>query len=681
MAKNELRYLGRVFTVLGEGTVHLAVSLLGDTLEPDTLDVVVEATGADAMALTAFALDDPVELVHRGERLLLCYIQSVTRTGPKTYRVYATSGVGLLIRRPHRGGIYTGQTVDQVLPGIFGSIPYRCKTGLGRRQLYGWLPYCKPQDSSARDNLASILYTIGGTVRADRNGVLMIVPLWDGYSSALGLDKLGDSASAAMDGQVTGISVTEHQYLESKETVDLYEGATADGYEVVFDEPVHHLEATGFAILESGANYAILGAGYGTLVGHKYTHITLAVTRDLSPGRTENIVAVEDKYLVSPMASSAVADRLANYHSHKETISAPAVYLDELPGNRVYTAHPYDKVALGACLTTADITLSVHLAAQMDMLAGYVPLADDEYYDTVELITQDGVWTPPPGTTSVTAVLVGGGGGGDGGGYGTDGQRGSGSGPGTGGLAGKAGAAGKIYRLAIEIKAGDTFAVHLGAAGVGGKGGVNGYSGAATAAPTAGTAGGDTTFGVYSSASGSATESGWLDQVSGQRFGRPGADGADGADGGKSGNKGGDVTWAGTTYTGGNAGVSGSSGGGGGGGGAAAGKNGWPGAKPVGSTYDGGQGGYGANAALDGAGGLSYGDAGSGGHGGGGGGQGGTGKISGLGGHGGDGTKGGDGKPGCVLLYYRQPRQTVSGWGVTKNNQWRLDKYGRRCIV
>ena len=141
MAKSELRYLGRVYTVLGEGTVHLAVSLLGDTLEPDTLDVVVEATGADAMALTAFALDDPVELVHRGERLLLCYIQSVIRTGPKTYRVYATSGVGLLIRRPHRGGIYTGQTVDQVLPGIFGSIPYRCKTGLRRRQLYGWLPY------------------------------------------------------------------------------------------------------------------------------------------------------------------------------------------------------------------------------------------------------------------------------------------------------------------------------------------------------------------------------------------------------------------------------------------------------------------------------------------------------------------------------------------------------------
>ena len=403
--------------------------------------------------------------------------------------------------------------------------------------------------------------------------------------------------------------------------------------------------------------------------------------RDLSPGRTENIVAVEDKYLVSPMASSAVADRLANYHSHKETISAPAVYLDELPGNRVYAAHPYDKVDLGACLTTADITLSVHLAAQMDLLAGYVPLVDDEYYDTVELITQDGVWTPPPGTTSVTAVLVGGGGGGDGGGYGTDGQRGSGSGPGTGGLAGKAGAAGKIYRLAIEIKAGDTFAVHLGAAGVGGKGGVNGYSGAATAAPTAGTAGGDTTFGVYSSASGSATESGWLDQVSGQRFGRPGADGADGADGGKSGKKGGDVTWAGTTYTGGNAGVSGSSGGGGGGGGAAAGKNGWPGAKPVGNTYDGGQGGYGANAALDGADGLSYGDAGSGGHGGGGGGQGGTGKISGLGGHGGDGTKGGNGKPGCVLLYYRKPKQTVSGWGVTSKGQWRLDKYGRRCIV
>lgn len=671
MAKNELRYLGRVYTVLGEGTVHLAVSLLGDTLEPDTLDVVVEATGADAMALTAFALDDPVELVHRGERLLLCYIQSVTRTGPKTYRVYATSGVGLLIRRPHRGGIYTGQTVDQVLPGIFGSIPYRCKTGLGRRQLYGWLPYCKPQDSSARDNLASILYTIGGTVRADRNGALMIVPLWDGYSSDLGLDKLGDSASAAMDGQVTGISVTEHQYLESSETVDLYEGATADGYEVVFDEPVHHLEATGFAILESGANYAILGAGYGTLVGHKYTHITLAVTRDLSPGRTENIVAVEDKYLVSPMASSAVADRLANYHSHKEIISAPAVYLDELPGNRLYTTHPYDKVDLGACLTTADITLSVHLAAQMDMLAGYVPLADDDYYDMVELIDTATTWTAQA-DGEITIVLIGGGGGGDGGGAGQDNARGSGTWRGAGGLGGLAGAAGKIYRTKLAVTAGQSFAVRPGAAGVGGAPGTtDGAEGAK------GTPGGESTFGPLSSASGATSEVGWLNQTNGQVYARPGTDGLKGGDGGKSGVKGEDIEWEGKTYYG------GSSKGGifGGGGGAAVAQNGGRGHDAYGDTYDGGQGGNGAIANVVGPDGQNYGDAGSGGHGGGGGGQGGKGTISGLGGPGGAGTKGGDGKPGCVLLYYRKPKQTVSGWGVTRNNQWRLDKYGRRCIV
>lgn len=671
MAKNELRYLGRVYTVLGEGTVHLAVSLLGDTLEPDTLDVVVEATGADAMALMAFALDDPVELVHRGERLLLCYIQSVTRTGPKTYRVYATSGVGLLIRRPHRGGIYTGQTVDDVLPGIFGSIPYRCKTGLGRRQLYGWLPYCKSQDSSARDNLASILYTIGGTVRADRNGALMIVPLWDGYSSALGRNKLANSAAAAMDGQVTGISVTEHQYLESEETVDLYEGATADGYEVVFDEPVHHLEATGFAILESGANYAILGAGYGTLVGHKYTHITLAVTRDLSPGRTENIVAVEDKYLVSPMASSAVADRLANYHSHKETISAPAVYLDELPGNRVYTAHPYDKVALGACLTTADITLSVHLAAQMDMLAGYVPQQDDDYYDMVELIDTATTWTAQA-DGEITVILIGGGGGGDGGGAGQDNARGSGTWRGAGGLGGLAGAAGKIYRTKLAVTAGQSFAVRPGAAGVGGAPGTkDGAEG------EKGTPGGATTFGSLSSDSGASSEVGWLDQTNGRTYGRPGTDGLKGGDGGQPGSKGEDVEWEGKTYSGGFS-NGGSYGGGGGASVADVGHGGGPGG---GNTYDGGPGGDGADATIDGADGKNYGDAGHGGHGGGGGGQGGKGKISGLGGPGGAGTKGGNGKPGVVLLYYRKPKQTVSGWGVTSKRQWRLDKYGRRCIV
>lgn len=678
MAKNELRYLGRVYTVLGEGTVHLAVSLLGDTLEPDTLDVVVEATGADAMALTAFALDDPVELVHRGERLLLCYIQSVTRTGPKTYRVYATSGVGLLIRRPHRGGIYTGQTVDDVLPGIFGSIPYRCKTGLGRRQLYGWLPYCKPQDSSARDNLASILYTIGGTVRADRNGALMIVPLWDGYSSALGLDKLGDSASAAMDGQVTGISVTEHQYLESNETVDLFDGPTSEGYEVIFDEPVHHLEATGFAILESGANYAILGAGYGTLVGHSYTHITRAETRALRPGRTENIETVDDQTLVGTMASYAVANRTANYHSHKERISAPAVYSRELPGARIWTAHPYDKVDLGACIEAADITLSVHLAAQMDMLIGFVPPLDDEYYDTSELITTDGTWTVPEGVTSLTLILVGGGDGGQGGGAGQRNNGGNNYYIESGGVAGLPGPGGKLYRAQLNVSAGETFAVHLGLGGIGGAPGeTNGTEG------TLGTPGGATTFGSLSSDSGASSDTGWLDPTRQRRFGAPGKPGINGGHGGKSAQKGDDVEFGGKTYTGGDPGRA-NGGTGGGGGGAAVGSPGFKGhdgSVDKDGTKNGGQGGDGGPATIPGADGTDYGCSGSGGHGGGGGGQGGTARFSYGGGNGAAGSKGGNGKPGCVLLYYRKPKQTVSGWGVTKNNQWRLDKYGRRCIV
>ena len=83
------------------------------------------------------------------------YLQSVTQIAPNKYALYATSAVGLLIRRRHRGGLYTGQTVAEVLPEIFGPVPYSIKSNLAGIKLYGWLPYVKPPDASARDNPVS----------------------------------------------------------------------------------------------------------------------------------------------------------------------------------------------------------------------------------------------------------------------------------------------------------------------------------------------------------------------------------------------------------------------------------------------------------------------------------------------------------------------------------------------
>ena len=73
------------------------------------------------------------------------YLQSVTRVGPKLYTLSALSAVGLLIVRPHRGGIYTGQTVAEVVAEICGDIPVLIETLYRGIKIYGCLLYTSVQ--------------------------------------------------------------------------------------------------------------------------------------------------------------------------------------------------------------------------------------------------------------------------------------------------------------------------------------------------------------------------------------------------------------------------------------------------------------------------------------------------------------------------------------------------------
>lgn len=739
MAKNKIVYQGRTYDVLGAGELHLATSLLPEQVEPDTLNVTVWSTDK---ALMDFVLDAPVTLYYDDSPVGIYYLQSVTRTGRRSYELYAESAVGLLIKRPHRGGIYTGQTAAEVLAPIFGVVPWRCKSSLAKIALYGWLPYCKPTSSSARDNLLRVLLALGAVLRTDRNGKLCVVPLWDGLSSQAGRDRLGLDASVSMDAKVTAVAVTEHQYLAGTEEADLFEGTTTDGYEVIFDEPMHSLTAEGFAITDSGPNYAILSAGSGTLRGKKYIHNTSIVRRSTGHSGPENIVTLpDDNTLVSLTNAQAVASRLAAYYKQPERIDGPLAYIGEAAGDRLRVWHPYDNVYTTACAETVDVTLSNLLAAQETMVVGYVPPKPEaERIDTEVVIRQSGTHTVPANATYVVGYLIGAG---DGGSSGVDGKPVS---PGSlqqaskketseatmytkayppvlggdGGEAGEAGAAGKVLRFEMTVTPGTTFAVTIGAGGAGGE--PNGTD------HVPGAEGGATTFGSLTSASGFRVPGGVRDDFSGTIYAVPGSNGVDGGKG--SGVKGWNiqptgsawewgevvegtsVTYNGQTWTPGSSAPSEVASGErdideygvhylycqrGFGGGPAVGSNGYRGST---GALDGSRPGQGADAAAP-ADQTTPGCGGHGGHGGGGVGSAGynvtrlrvwgdkigtmqsvrTPPYSYTSSRPGKGSRGSNGAPGIILLYYSTSKPDTSGWAADKNKRWRLDKFGRRCIV
>ena len=754
MARNKIVYRGTTYDRLAAGTVYLSKSLLGDELEPNTLSVTVET---ESKALLSFEIDDPVTYFYQDNKRGTFYLQNVTQVAWNKYDLYATSAIGLLLKRVHRGGIYSGTSAESLLSSICGPIPFRMQTRFSSSKLYGWLPYVKPPASSARDNFMKVLFALGATVTEDLDGALKIEELWDGVSGDAQKNRMGRGASVIREGKVTSVSLIEHQWVQGGDQTDLFEGTAAQGTEIVFDEPMYNLTASGFSILERGANYAKLSAGSGTLRGTAYVHNTRLIETKILNSSTENVISVEDQTLISLVNSSGAAKRLANYYKCLETIDAPLVYNLENPGELLTTYHPFDKTNVSACIKTEEITMSNKLKSQSTLLVGFTPIRQEgsESYEYHVVLTGSGTFTFPEGTTSARAVLIGAGGAGFDGSPGGDStetwedeeikttrinltapttsasdssnvsNRGAGT-PGNGGAGGAAGTPGKVYEVTFSPSSGSRISYACGVKGT-----------------SNGALGGATTFGSYSSNSGSTSSAGYTDIITGITYAKSGDSGADGGKGGSGadGESVGDVS-GGKQEPSGSATRSDSdtqrasssnmymdidatanfslgAAGGGGAGGNSGSNSGTPGGDAeVGSVRlsittgyinafvypnKGGTGGDGA----DGADASVYGCSGSGA--GGGGGAGGDSSASSnvsaqyyvynittqtrtdfsinnnAGGaavrKGGAGGKGGAGADGCIILYYGVTTPVQDGQLKDKNGLMLLDKYGRRLIV
>lgn len=515
------------------------VALDESSLSFDTVSVEV-CTKTIGTQLSALPNNTPI-IVYRGGEIKARFVSSgVSRIGPVTYQLTGRSPMGALTGMVHAGGIYTGQTVEEVVKEICGNIPSLIKSVYAEVKLYGWLPYADGKERSARDNLAQVLFAIGAYLRTDLNGVLRIEPLWNGTASLIDVDRSYTGGTVKYDSPISAVTVTEHQYVAGTETKELFSGTAQNGDIITFSEPMHSLSATGFTILESGANYAKISAGTGALTGKAYIHNTRLITQPVTAGAVENIKSVTDATLVSLVNSYAVAKRLADYYRCRETITNDIVSGHEKPGHVVSVYHPYDKKMVSACIQSLDTTMSATPKSSMEALVGFTPPQPDasEYFDALEELTKDGEWTSPTG--EFTAVLIGGAWGGfsgkQGASGGTTGKTYSSSGVSTknqgmmaskggdGGEAGLGGSGGRILQISVTCDPGTKFSIHIGKGGAGG-----GHSGNDSVQGSEGSA---TTFGTYTSADGAASNAGYLDLITGEVYAARGAAGIPGGKGG-----------------------------------------------------------------------------------------------------------------------------------------------------
>lgn len=540
MSLNTVKYKGELLAederistdtpgVLGEYK-----ELRADALEADTLDITVLS---ESGTIRNFKKNDKVEYFRSGSRVGVYYLQSVTRVGPKLYTLSALSAVGLLIVRPHRGGIYTGQTVAEVVAEICGDIPVLVETVYRGIKLYGWLPI-----ASARDSLVQVLFAIGAWLHTDENGTLRVQKLWDGAASIIGPGSVhAANIQVKYLDPVSAVAVTEHQYIAGTEDVTLFEGTAQQGDVIEFDEPAHTLTAEGFTVLESGANYAVLSVGTGKLTGKSYVHNRRVITRTVTEGAAENVEEIADATLVSLVNSSAVAQRMAAYYACREQLTVDVNPAAEHAGHVVSLWNEWDKQQTLACIASRETKISGLLKSRTSALVGFLPQQPEssEYFDERVLLTGSGTWTVPEGVTTYTKVLIGGGQGGKHGGKGEDGKQRtaswsegmytrynwSGYLPGAiskGGVGGEGGIGGKVLVETVnDATPGESIAYSCGAAGAG-----------ATTDGAEGENGTATTMGGSSSDSGSSSDIGYTDPVTGEVFAAKGDTGIAGGDSG-----------------------------------------------------------------------------------------------------------------------------------------------------
>lgn len=583
MALNEISYDGKVYADqdIEEATGYRKSTIVGDELPYDTFEAevwdyayallmladsgpklaMINADNRFMLArlsskrMESYTYGAPVTWTHRGKLVLKQYLESIRRTGEYKYLLSCVSGIGLLAKSRHYGGLYENALFSDVLAEIVGgAFSYTVDTQIASIKIYGALPV-----DNRRNNLKKLLVATGAVLQTNPDGSARFT----GPDTTSPVEiKDGDifmGGSVDIPTPYQAVKITEHAFAKTSndilttlldgEAVGMNiitpAGASVTGALVTFSDPMHDLAITGTTILESGVNYAVLAPSTScTLTGYKYSHTTRIVTAGSLTASEQATKRLDDNTLISLFNVDTVAQRWLDYYSAQKAVTMSVVWRGEQPAGAVVFADPYDERAVGL-IESQDVRLSAKLAADTTAQVGKIPSISGNTYEHVLVVTQSGTVTiPAEAKGKAQLVLISGGHGGSSGFAGkvehgaTESSReGAGGpvyltkwytppGPAAGGDSGDPGTGARILRVTLKnISPGQTVLnVNIGAGGPGGL-----FSDREN---SPGQSGGDTTVGDYTTEGAQESTTGYYDPIDGVLYGAPGGPGVPGGDGG-----------------------------------------------------------------------------------------------------------------------------------------------------
>ena len=392
------------------------------------------------------------------------YVKTVERVQREWYKISAVSAIGLLDKQYHKGGIYTGQYLQDVIGEILGNdYLYQIDGTVAVQRVYGWLPY-----ATKRENLYQLLLAYGVEIVLGDNGSMFFTFPESDQPRQIPTDRVFEGGKVIYDEPASRIEVNEHSYHydPSVAEVALFDNssdeAVTDAF-VKFDVPIYpssiYCSSGNLTISSATTNYAVV-SGSGILSGIPYVHNVRLISQDNANAPVEKIVAVQDATVVSFINADNVLARLSEYYFNATRVEQDIKVETEKPGFLYTTQNPFGELITGY-ISRMSKSVTSFAREKCRFIQNYTPTGSGASYTERVLIplgqNTSEIWTVPDSVfekerPTIRIVLIGKGQNGKAGKAGTAGQQSvdrAGSG-GAGGAGGAGGLGGNIFIATIE---------------------------------------------------------------------------------------------------------------------------------------------------------------------------------------------------------------------------------------
>lgn len=291
--------------------------LLSAELPVSTLDMLLDS---DDDVEFMFQLKQPMEAWNNDNLLGVFYIDEYKRTAPSLYKIGCYNAIGILDETPFDGGYYSDASALELLATIIGA-DFELETSVEDVRLSGII-----QSGTRREALQQVLFAAGWLCATD-GGPTMRIFSTDEVLAGIGRDRVYTGVSSSVAAITTEVRVTAHTYAESAN----------GGVEV------------------GGVQYADTETVYTV----KNPNVTA--------NDKQSVIEVRDATLVSTSNGQAVAQRVYDYYTMRQTDSAKIVWKGERLGDYVSLPTAWNTTHAGY-IQKMTITLSNTVAADVETI-------------------------------------------------------------------------------------------------------------------------------------------------------------------------------------------------------------------------------------------------------------------------------------------------------------------------